>query len=93
MVQSLVATPQLVDAAQLTPDAYFELEANFDLSVLTAARAVNPAAVDVLKTHRGDVSPMPKIAVFGNAEFRIHHGNNEFVHIGAFVSGIREVFT
>jgi len=36
----------------------------------------------------------PSLAVaLGNAEFRIHHGNNEFVHIGAFVSGIREVFT
>lgn len=31
---------------------------------------LNPAAVDVLKTHRGNVSPMPNIPVFGNAEFR-----------------------
>jgi integrase len=31
---------------------------------------LNAAAVDVLKTHRGDVVPMPNVPVFGNAEFR-----------------------
>lgn len=31
---------------------------------------LNAAAVDVLKIHRGDVIPMPKVPVFGNAEFR-----------------------
>ena len=31
---------------------------------------LNAAAVDVLKNHRGNVSPMPKIPVFGNSEFR-----------------------
>ena len=36
----------------------------------------------------------PTLAIaLADAEFRIHHGNNEFVQIGAFVSGIREVFT
>jgi replication factor C small subunit len=36
----------------------------------------------------------PALAIaLADAEFRIHHGNNEFVQIGAFVSGIREVFT
>jgi len=36
----------------------------------------------------------PSLAIaLADAEFRIHHGNNEFVQIGAFVSGIREVFT
>jgi len=31
---------------------------------------LNAAAVGVLKTHRGDVIPMPNVPVFGNAEFR-----------------------
>jgi integrase len=31
---------------------------------------LNAAAVNVLKTHRGDVIPMPNVPVFGNAEFR-----------------------
>jgi replication factor C small subunit len=36
----------------------------------------------------------PSLAIaLANAEFRIRHGNNEFVQMGAFVSGIREVFT
>jgi replication factor C small subunit len=36
----------------------------------------------------------PSLAIaLADAEFRIRHGNNEFVQIGAFVSGIREVFT
>ena len=36
----------------------------------------------------------PALAVaLGNADFCIRHGNNEFVQIGAFVSGVREVFT
>ena len=36
----------------------------------------------------------PTLAIaLADAEFRIHHGNNEFVQIGAFVSGISEVFT
>ena len=36
----------------------------------------------------------PSLAsALADAEFRIRHGNNEFVQMGAFVSGIREVFT
>ena len=36
----------------------------------------------------------PTLAIaLADAEFRLHHGNNEFVQIGAFVSGISEVFT
>jgi replication factor C small subunit len=36
----------------------------------------------------------PSLAIaLANAEYRIHHGNNEFVQMGAFASGIREVFT
>jgi replication factor C small subunit len=36
----------------------------------------------------------PSLAIaLADAEFRIRHGNNEFVQMGAFVSGIREVFT
>ena len=36
----------------------------------------------------------PSLAIeLANAEFRMHHANNEFVHIGAFVSGIRDVFS
>jgi replication factor C small subunit len=36
----------------------------------------------------------PSLAiVLADAEYRIHHGNNEFVQIGAFASGIRDVFT
>lgn len=36
----------------------------------------------------------PSLAIaLADAEFRTRHGNNEFVQIGAFVSGIREVFT
>jgi integrase len=31
---------------------------------------LNAAAVDVLKTHRGDVIPLPNVPVFGDAEFR-----------------------
>lgn len=31
---------------------------------------VNAAAVDALKTHRGDVAPLPSNPVFGRAEFR-----------------------
>lgn len=31
---------------------------------------LNAAAVNVLKTHRGDVVPMPNVPVFGSAEFR-----------------------
>jgi integrase len=31
---------------------------------------LNAAAMDVLKTHRGEVVPMPNVPVFGNAEFR-----------------------
>ena len=35
----------------------------------------------------------PSLAIaLADADFRIRHGNNEFVQIGAFVSGIREVF-
>jgi len=36
----------------------------------------------------------PSLAIaLADAEYRIHHGNNEFVQMGAFASGIREVFT
>jgi len=36
----------------------------------------------------------PSLAIaLADADFRIRHGNNEFVQIGAFVSGIQEVFT
>ena len=36
----------------------------------------------------------PTLAIaLADAELRIHHGNNEFVQMGAFASGIREVFT
>jgi replication factor C small subunit len=27
-----------------------------------------------------------------DAEYRLHHGNNEFIQIGAFASGLQEVF-
>jgi replication factor C small subunit len=36
--------------------------------------------------------PLLAIAL-ADAEFRITHGNNEFVQMGAFVSGSSEVFT
>jgi replication factor C small subunit len=36
----------------------------------------------------------PSLAIaLADAEYHIHHGNNEFVQMGAFASGIREVFT
>jgi replication factor C small subunit len=36
----------------------------------------------------------PSLAIaLADAEYRIHHGNNEFVQMGAFASGIRDVFT
>jgi replication factor C small subunit len=36
----------------------------------------------------------PSLAIaLADAEYRIHHANNEFVQMGAFTSGIREVFT
>ena len=36
----------------------------------------------------------PSLAIaLADAEFRIRHGNNEFVQMGAFISGIQEVFT
>ena len=36
----------------------------------------------------------PSLAIaLADAEYRIHHANNEFVQMGAFASGIREVFT
>jgi len=36
----------------------------------------------------------PSLAIaLADAEFRIHHGNNEFVQLGAFVSRIQEIFT
>ena len=31
---------------------------------------LNVKAIEVLKTHRGEVTPMPKVPVFGNADFR-----------------------
>ena len=36
----------------------------------------------------------PSLAIaLADAEYRIHHGNNEFVQMGAFASGIRDVFS
>jgi len=36
----------------------------------------------------------PSLAIaLADADYRIHHGNNEFVQMGAFAYGIREVFT
>jgi len=36
----------------------------------------------------------PSLAIaLADAEYRIHHANNEFVQMGAFASGIRDVFT